>query len=229
MKYVFLILCKEIKYFFLRKAMVKWYVSICLMNVIFVLLPKFMPIEMNEIGWSLVMMTFSVLLIPNTLTLDLIGGEKYHKTLETIISTPISVRGMLYGKTIFILGLGSAALAIISCIDFFFLKAVYKITVFDSGISRSDLLLLYAAIVNAVLLIAIVGEVLALIISNLKGCGYILTIVNLAILKYVFNSISDIKFDSMKTKCVLLIIMNTILLTVVTAKISKKRVMKCVR
>ena len=229
MKYAFLILYKEIKYFFLRKAMIKWYISIILMNVIFVILPKFMPIEINEIGWSFIMMTFSVLLVPNTLTLDLIGGEKYHKTLETIISTPISVRGMLYGKTIFILGLGSAALAIISCIDFFSLKAIYKISIFDSGISSSDLLLFYAVIINAILVIAIVGEVLALIISNLKGCGYILTIVNLLILKYVFNSISDIKFDSMKAKCVLLIIINAILLTVVTAKISKKRVMKCVR
>lgn len=229
MRYAFLILFKEIKYFFRRKAMVKWYISICLMNVIFVFLPKFLPIKMDATGWSLLMMTFSVLLVPNTLTLDVIGGEKYHKTLETIISTPISIRGMLYGKTIFILGLGSIALAIISGINFFFLKMVYNISLIDRGIGVSKLFLLYATIINAILIIAVVGEVLSLIVSNLKGCGYILTIVNLILLKFVFNSISNIDFEKMKTKLVLLLLINVILLTVVTARVSKKCVMKCVR
>jgi ABC-type Na+ efflux pump permease subunit len=187
------IIRKEIKNFWVRIAMKKWYLMMIGMNLLFVYMPYIQGIEItkNRAMFSLLMMTFTVFLVPNTLSLDLIGGEKYHKTLETIISTPISVKSLLLGKSIFILLLAAISLAGITVLDNIALTASYHTNFLDAGFDMYQLVLLYITILSAVVFITLFGSMMSLAFRNLKLNGYIVSVVNVIVMYFMFSGFQD--------------------------------------
>lgn len=228
MKDIYLVIKKEIKNFLIREAMVKWYIMICCINILFTIVPgwDFIPFTRNRPLFAFTMMLFSVFLVPNTLSLDTIGGEKYHKTLESIISTPISIKSLLYGKALFILLLGIISLMVITALDNIILELIYDTNFLSMGMNIHELLLMYVIVLIAILIIGLLGAILTLVIKNLKLCGYLLTFINLGIIVMVFKDFKDMKYYMLLRDFLILFIILLIMFTVVTLKISKQQVMK---
>lgn len=227
MRDIWIIIKKEFKNFSVRKAMVKWYITINLMNIFFVFMPELemIPITKNRLVFAFIMMFFSAFLVPNTLSLDTIGGEKYHRTLETIISTPISVRALLYGKTIFILILGALSMFIITIIDNMILLLIFNQSFLNLEFQPKEIIIIYVIALNIIFIIALMGSILSLMFENLKLTGYILSIVNFAILYFVFHNFEDLTYKILLNKEIVLLSLSVFLFFFITYKISKSLIM----
>lgn len=227
MRDIWIVIKKEFKNFSVRKAMVKWYITINLMNIFFVFMPELemIPITKNRLVFAFIMMFFSAFLVPNTLSLDTIGGEKYHRTLETIISTPISVRALLYGKTIFILILGALSMFIITIIDNMILLLIFNQSFLNLEFQPKEIIIIYVIALNIIFIIALMGSILSLMFENLKLTGYILSIVNFAILYFVFHNFEDLTYKILLNKEIVLLSLSVFLFFFITYKISKSLIM----
>lgn len=227
MRDIWIVIKKEFKNFSVRKAMVKWYITINLMNIFFVFMPELeiIPITKNRLVFAFIMMFFSAFLVPNTLSLDTIGGEKYHRTLETIISTPISVRTLLYGKTIFILILGALSMFIITIIDNMILLLIFNQSFLNLEFQPKEIIIIYVIALNIIFIIALMGSILSLMFENLKLTGYILSIVNFAILYFVFHNFEDLTYKILLNKEIVLLSLSVFLFFFITYKISKSLIM----
>ncbi len=231
MREVYLIYKKEMKYFMVRKAMVKWYIMICAMNILFTIVPGWdmIPFTRNKPLFSYTMMLFSVFLVPNTLSLDVIGGEKYHKTLETIIASPINIKKLLFGKSLFILTLACVSIIIITVIDNVLLGILYNSSFRDMGLETYELLFMYLITIIAILIIALLGSVFSLIIENLKLSGYLLTCVDVLILFLVFKDFKNMNYDLLWSDFLFLSFILLVVLGVINLTISKQNVVKCLK
>lgn len=189
---VILVLKKETKNFLKRKAMLRWYFWLIIMNSFMLLLPKyeFIPISKNKPLMCIAFMLFTVLLVPNNLTLDLVGGEKYHKTLETLISTPISIRNTFLGKVLFIQILGIGALILITVIDNGLLYIFFSKSFLDAGVSIRWLISMYILVLACIILLSIIGSYVAFNITNLKTGGYIVSLIDIL---FVYLLVSNLR------------------------------------
>lgn len=229
MNEVILILKKEIKSFTARKAMMRWYLWIICINIFMLLIPKydFLPITQNKALLCIVFMMFSVLLVPNNLSLDLIGGEKYHKTLETLISTSINVRKAFWGKVLFIQILGFFSMGFITIIDNILLKIFFDITFWDAGKSMNWVISMYVLLNTCVLLLGIIGSFIAFNISNLKTGGYFITLLDIIFI-YLFMYIFESADDSYLLYISLFIGVIVLFIALIsTSALKKNKIIKC--
>lgn len=228
MKGIKIIYIKEIKNFLVRKVMLKWYLMLFAINILIVFLGSIdsIPITQNRALLSLIMTMFIALLVPNNLSIDVIGGEKYHKTLETIISSPVKVRAILIGKILFIFTLSLILIVVSTISNNLLLKVFYSITFLDSGFNMKELALIYGMVFSSIIIIALIGSWMSLVYSNLKLNGYIVSGISIAIAYIIFFDFANKTYNILFKNTIGFIITSTILMLLFLTNISKKRVME---
>ncbi|GHU78264.1 hypothetical protein FACS1894188_13300 [Clostridia bacterium] len=174
---------KEFTLFFRRKDYVRWYITLICVT----LLAPFAG-GINESSERMMyFILFLVYMTPNNLSIDTIGGEKTRKTLETFLCTHMEVYKVLLGKFLFVQALGTFALAVSLSLNSVLLQALGRV--------RADSLP-YVFLLGflGVAAIALVSSVLAYMLNNLKTCGYIITLLNLGLIRLVALSLRDYAF-----------------------------------
>ena len=195
------------------------------------LLPKydFIEISKNKALMCIAFMMFTVLLVPNNLTLDLVGGEKYHKTLETLISSPIDIRSAFLGKILFIQLLSFVALVSITVIDNCLLIAFFQSSFISAGVSMKWIISMYIFIMAGILLLALIGSYVAFNITNLKTGGYIVSLLDIFLVYFLVNNIRD-KNDQYAITTALLAYICVFIIAIASVCLMKKsKVMKHIK
>ncbi|MDK2968160.1 MULTISPECIES: hypothetical protein [Lacrimispora] len=194
MKEIYVVIKKEWSNFLVRRAMIRWYLWIIIINSFIIILPRYkmIPVTNNKALLCLGFMAFSVFLIPNNLSLDLVGGEKYHRTMETFISTSVDIRKALFAKTLFIEILGLVSLVAITILDNVLLKLIFHITFLDAGFSLRWIIAMYFVIGAGILTLALLGSYVAFHVSDLKTGGYIIAIADAILVYLIMNNLKII-------------------------------------
>lgn len=228
MREIKIVYMKEIKNFLARKVMVKWYCILFIISILVVFVGQIdgIAISQNRALLSLIVAIFIALLVPNNLSIDLVGGEKYHKTLETIISTPLSTKSILLGKSLFICSLSLILILGSAIINNFLLNLFYSINFLDSGFSRVELILIYIMTFSSVIIIALVGSWISLVSSNLKLNGYIVSGLSIFIVYIIFNDLLEKTYRVLLKNTLGFIITSIVLSFLFIKNISKKKIMK---
>ncbi|PXV91645.1 hypothetical protein C8E03_103203 [Lachnotalea glycerini] len=226
MRIFFVILKKEFKNFQVRKAMKKWY---CMMIAILLILPfvKYDIAILNTHEKSCLYISMLLtLLIPNTLSLDVIGGEKYHRTLITLISAPIKIRTIILGKVSFITILSALYAFIAFIITNLELRLFYKTSMHSIGLEWSELLNLYLMLICFVIIIAFLGSILSLTIRNLKLSGYFVSVVGIGIVLLIYKAanMSKLYMNYFLLTAELVVV----ILFFISSFVTKQRVMKII-
>lgn len=219
---------KELHNFLARKAMVQWYLRIILMNGLIILLPKYkiIPVTYNKPLLCIGFMMFSVFLIPNNLSLDLVGGEKYHRTMETLLSTPADIRKIFIAKTLFIESLGLVSLLGISIIDNLLLKLFLNRTFLDAGFSLRWLVSMYMIIAASIIVLGMLGSFVAFLVSDLKIGGYIIAAADFILVYLIVNNLKNIDEKYIVSTSVILFCTIIFLALVAILRLKKTIVMK---
>lgn len=214
-----------------RKSMVKWYITLILINIFFLFLPQTqrVPLTLNRPLLSMTAMLFTGFLVPNNLSIDAIGGEKYHKTVETLFSTPLEVKSIFSGKTFFILLLGMLYLILTTLQNNILLKLIYKKTYMDAGLTGLEISGFYILAVLSIVLIALIGSATSLVSNNLKISGYLISVVNIVLVATIYKVIQLKNTNQILIFIVLLFLLCFTVFTLVTRFLTKQHVMKYIK
>ncbi len=194
MKTINLIFVKEVKNFLKRKHMIKWFVILVSMTLLlqFTLIPDFVEKYVDKHTFVILGIVFLSNLMPINMALDLVTGEKFHKTLETLITLPLSVGDIFLGKILF----GVC----VSISGFILMLLINNITIdlvtgssFIEYFGSETVLITFITVVLLHFLIELIASVLSLIYVNYKIIGYIVTLIEiLFVVIYAKIMIDDI-------------------------------------
>lgn len=231
MRLTYIVLKKEMKNFQVRKSMVKWYFTLIFMNILFLFLPRTesVPITLNRPFLSMILMMFSCFLVPNNLSIDTIGGEKYHRTAETLFTTPLNIREIFAGKTIFILILGVLSLVLTTVLNNVLLMIIYRTSYLDCGLSAIGIISAYCIAILSIALIAFIGSGTSLVSNNLKINGYLVAVVNFILVYTIYKVLLENSIGKIIFLILLLFLLCLAFFWIITMSIEKKHVMKYIK
>ncbi len=197
---------KEYNNFQKRSYMKKWLFKLFLMLVLFTffelgtispytfILDKLnVAPQLKGAVFNLFLMSFIIILIPNNATLDTILGEKKNKTIETLMTMPMSISNVFIGKMLFIMFLVFSQFTLYFISSNLIMYFTHEYTFF-TYINNYAIILYIISMTCTIMVCTLVGVIFSLINNNVKAIGYLNTIIGLALilisLQYVSIQIS---------------------------------------
>ncbi len=233
---------KEYNNFLKRDYMKKWLLKLFILAILFtffnlgtlepctsILNSLSVPEHLRGTVFNLFLVAFLVLLIPNNATLDTILGEKKNKTMETLMTTPMSIINIFFGKMLFIMFLvfSQFILYIVSANLVMYFAHGYSFFTFIDG---SIVIVYFISIACSIIVCTLLGVVLSLINNNVKAIGYLNMFVGLILLLMSLKYVSiQIDVNGLLTVIFIQILMIISLSVFLGKHIKKSTVMKYVK
>jgi len=173
MRDIILIYKKEAKDFSARKAMLRRYALLLVINVLAAVYSSF-GVSMPTLSFCL--MLFTTYAVLGFLAVDVIGSEKTQKTYETLLSTPLPLSRIFFGMTAFMATIGVIFLLLATVFNNLWLTLLFQQSYLSLVNSLPRLLAVYVVILLSVLFMILISLVIMLFITNSKA-GRFLTIV----------------------------------------------------
>lgn len=180
-----LIIRKEALEFSKNKSFIMYYLYLSIGAGI--VMPIFTQYNQKVFGvaTSLILITLMIaMIIPSTLIADTFAGEKERKTLETLISTPISIFQIFVGKVMFVTLTTACVLSIVYILQLFVFNGVHlinegKLIYPFNGVST---FIVTISAIGIASFIATFGAFISLNSKNVKTCNLVVVLVSSPIL-----------------------------------------------
>lgn len=186
---IFHVVKKEIKELKNNRAFIMYYLYIIILTG--VVLPLFTEFNTGIWGVSmylLIIVCFIGIIIPSTLISDSFAGEKERKTLETLISTPITITALYLGKVFFAIIVTECIIVIVYISNLIVYNVISLIQgggFFMPFNGRSHFV--YVILSFAVgCFISFFGSILSIHTKNVKSCNLLIMLVGSPTLVPIF-------------------------------------------
>lgn len=177
----------------------------------------------------LLVVTVISMIIPSTLISDSFAGEKERKTLETLISTPVSIGQLFLGKICFVVGVTGIILGLIFLLQLLTINGVNLVrqSALIFPYTPMAMFMYWISNMGIACFIATFGGLISLNTRNVKSCNLIVVLVSSPVLAplVVGLSMQQMSFSHIRLYTYALFIVSLLLFVVVANRYNKIKIM----
>lgn len=177
----------------------------------------------------LLVVTVISMIIPSTLISDSFAGEKERKTLETLISTPVSMSQLFLGKICFVVGVTAMMLGLIFALELLTINGVNLVREGTLIFPHTPIgaFMYWISNLGIACFIATFGGLISLNTRNVKSCNLIVVLVSSPVLApfVVGLSMQQMSFTYIRLYTYALFIVSVLLFVIVANRYSKIKIM----
>lgn len=230
MKEIKLIFMNEFVYFFKRKHMIKWLLIVILMTLAYPFISTVpgLDIKINQHEFCLFAIFFVSGFTPINMSLDAFVSEKIHKTIETLMSTPLKLSNIFIGKMLFGILITLSIFVIMFVCNSIILYLNSSVG-FLGYFGITKLLLIFLIVILTHILIYLITSIGGVSTSNYKILGYLVTLLDVMITAMLIYANNQNKLDMYIYLLFLLLFLDLIFIYFIHKNLSKSLVIKYMR
>lgn len=212
-KDIFRVIKKEIIELKINRAFIAYYVYITIFAGI--IMPLFTEFNVEPWGVSTYLLNIICIvsvIISSTLISDSFAGEKERNTLETLISTPISVISLYLGKVFFstIITMFIVLIAHICNIIIYTFVSLIQTGTIDIPFNEASYFIYFISTFSITFFINCFGAILSINSKNIKSCNLLIMLITTPILAPIIFLLNQkiVMYEAIKIYAIILIVLS---------------------